>query len=76
MTNIDPRWLGDGGAVMAVFNGPGDRVQYQMSVVMIRFFGTHAEYDEIDRAASVRLHEFGGAQLADGRHGSATHDVS
>jgi hypothetical protein len=24
------------------------RVQYQASVVMIRFFGTHAEYDEID----------------------------
>ena len=40
---------------------------------MIRFFGTHAEYD---RAASVRVHEFGGAQLADGRHDSATHDVS
>ena len=43
---------------------------------MIRFFGTHAEYDEIDRAASVRVHEFGGAQLADGRHDSATHDAS
>ena len=24
------------------------RVQYQASVLMIRFFGTHAEYDEID----------------------------
>jgi hypothetical protein len=53
---------------MSIFNGPGDRVQYQTSVVMIRFFGTHAEYDEIDRAASVRLYEFGGGQLADGRH--------
>jgi hypothetical protein len=61
---------------MSIFDGPGNRVQYQTSVVMIRFFGTHAEYDEIDRAAAVRLHEFGGAQLADGRHDSATHDVS
>jgi mRNA interferase HigB len=25
-----------------------DRVQYQASVLVIRFFGTHAEYDEID----------------------------
>jgi mRNA interferase HigB len=24
------------------------RVQYQASVLVIRFFGTHAEYDEID----------------------------
>jgi len=37
------------------------------------FFGTLGEYDEIGRAASVRLHEFGSAQLADGRHDSATH---
>jgi len=28
---------------MAVINGPGDRVQYQTSVVMIRFFGTQAQ---------------------------------
>jgi mRNA interferase HigB len=37
-----------------VFNIKGNdyrlivRVQYQASVLMIRFFGTHAEYDEID----------------------------
>ena len=37
-----------------VFNIEGNdyrliaRVQYQASVLMIRFFGTHAEYDEID----------------------------
>ena len=76
MTNINPALAGQRRSSMSVFNGPGDRVRYQTSVVMIRFFGTHAEYDEIDRAASVRLHELGGAQLADGRHDSATHDVS
>lgn len=54
MTSIR-RWLGDGEAVMSIFNGPGDRVQYQASVVMIRFFGTQAEYDEIDRAACAPL---------------------
>ena len=27
------------------------RVQYQAGVLMIRFFGTHAEYDEIDAEA-------------------------
>lgn len=43
MTNIDRRRLGDGEAVMSVFNGPGDRVQYQTSAVMIRFFGTQAQ---------------------------------
>jgi mRNA interferase HigB len=37
-----------------VFNIKGNdyrliaRVQYQASVLMIRFFGTHAQYDEID----------------------------
>jgi mRNA interferase HigB len=37
-----------------VFNIKGNnyrlvaRVQYQAGVLMIRFFGTHAEYDEID----------------------------
>jgi mRNA-degrading endonuclease HigB of HigAB toxin-antitoxin module len=37
-----------------VFNIKGNdyrliaRVQYQASVLAIRFFGTHAEYDEID----------------------------
>ena len=37
-----------------VFNIKGNdyrliaRVQYQASVLMIRFFGTHAEYDKID----------------------------
>ena len=37
-----------------VFNIKGNdyrlvaRVQYQAAVVMIRFFGTHAEYDKID----------------------------
>ena len=37
-----------------VFNVKGNdyrliaRVQYQAGVLMIRFFGTHAEYDEID----------------------------
>jgi mRNA interferase HigB len=37
-----------------VFNVKGDdyrliaRVQYQAGVLMIRFFGTHAEYDAID----------------------------
>ena len=37
-----------------VFNIKGNdfrlvaRAQYQASVLMIRFFGTHAEYDEID----------------------------
>jgi mRNA interferase HigB len=37
-----------------VFNIKGNdyrsiaRVQYRASVLMIRFFGTHAEYDEID----------------------------
>ena len=56
MTNIDPALAGRRRSSMSVFNGPGDRVQYQASVVMIRFFGTHADYDEIDRAASVRLH--------------------
>jgi mRNA interferase HigB len=41
-----------------VFNVKGNdyrliaRVQYQAGVLMIRFFGTHAEYDEID-AGSV-----------------------
>jgi hypothetical protein len=60
---------------MSIFNGPCDRVQYQTSVVMIRFFGTHAEYDEIDWAASVRLYEFRGAQLADGRHVDASDAV-
>ena len=29
MTNIDPALAGDGEAVMSIFNGPGDRVQYQ-----------------------------------------------
>jgi len=38
----------------AVFNVEGNdfrliaRVQYQAGVVAIRFFGTHAEYDEVD----------------------------
>jgi mRNA interferase HigB len=38
----------------AVFNVKGNdfrliaRLQYQAGVVAIRFFGTHAEYDEID----------------------------
>jgi mRNA interferase HigB len=38
----------------AVFNIKGNdfrliaRVQYQAGVVAIRFFGTHAEYDEVD----------------------------
>jgi mRNA interferase HigB len=38
----------------AVFNVKGNdyrliaRVQYQAGIVAIRFFGTHAEYDEID----------------------------
>jgi mRNA interferase HigB len=38
----------------AVFNIKGNdyrlvtAIQYQAGVVMIRFFGTHAEYDEID----------------------------
>jgi mRNA interferase HigB len=38
----------------AVFNIKGNdfrlivRVQYQTGVIAIRFFGTHAEYDEID----------------------------
>ena len=37
-----------------VFNIKGNdyrliaRIQYQASVLMIRFFGTHAEYDEMD----------------------------
>ena len=41
-----------------VFNIKGNdyrliaRVQYQAGILMIRFFGTHAEYDEID-AGSV-----------------------
>jgi mRNA interferase HigB len=41
-------------AGLVVFNIKGNdyrliaRVQYQASVLMIRFFGTHAEYDEID----------------------------
>ena len=40
-----------------VFNIKGNdyrliaRVQYQAGVVAIRFFGTHAEYDEIDAEA-------------------------
>ena len=41
-------------AGQVVFNIKGNdyrliaRVQYQAGVLMIRFFGTHAEYDEID----------------------------
>ena len=41
-------------ASRVVFNIKGNdfrlvaRVQYQAGVLMIRFFGTHAEYDEID----------------------------
>jgi hypothetical protein len=43
LTSIDPALAERRRSSMAVINGPGDRVQYQTSVVMIRFFGTQAQ---------------------------------